>query len=92
MKKIWRIAALLLALAITFPCLVSCSLSPIAATEEELAVVGKVGTRFGQNADRVLADNGYYDFVHRGLLSRDARGVCREPGTRRTCARADATP
>ncbi len=44
MKKIWRIAALLLALAITFPCLVSCSLSPIAATEEELAVVGKVGS------------------------------------------------
>ena len=43
LRRAWRYAALLLALVITLPSLISCTLSPIEPTEEELAVVGKIG-------------------------------------------------
>jgi hypothetical protein len=42
-RRAWRYAALLLALAITLPALISCALTPIEPTEAELAVVGKIG-------------------------------------------------
>ena len=43
LRRIWRCAALLLALVLTLPSLLSCALTPIEPTEEELAVVGKIG-------------------------------------------------
>lgn len=43
LRRVWRYAALLLALALTLPSLISCALTPIEPTEEELAVVGKIG-------------------------------------------------
>ncbi|MBR3964806.1 MAG: peptidyl-prolyl cis-trans isomerase [Clostridia bacterium] len=43
LHRVWRYAALLLALALTLPSLISCALTPIEPTEEELAVVGKIG-------------------------------------------------
>ena len=43
LHRVWRYTALLLAFVISLTALVSCSLSPIDATEEELAVIGKIG-------------------------------------------------
>lgn len=43
LHRAWRYTALLLAFVLSLTALVSCSLSPIDATEEELAVVGKIG-------------------------------------------------
>ena len=56
-------------------------------------IVGKISARLGENANRVLADNRYYNLVHFSLpLNRDGREACHAPGIHRTCARGGAIP